>query len=60
MILARNKALKLYRDLLRYGQQLTYTDKPFYYKYIREQFEKYKTITDKDQIKEESTKRKMM
>ena len=32
-------ALQLYKNLFRYGQQLKYTDKSFFHRYIRNQFE---------------------
>ena len=33
------KVLDLYKRLFKYGQQLKYTDKTYYYQYIRKQFE---------------------
>ena len=40
MTLSRSLILKLYRDLLKYSEQLKYTDKIYYKQYIRNQFEK--------------------
>lgn len=40
MSLVKSEILQLYKSLFRYGQQLKYTDKSYYYSYIRNQFEK--------------------
>ena len=44
-----NKAniLQLYKNLFKYGQQLKYTDKSYYYDYIRKQFQS----ADKEETK---------
>ena len=44
------QALSLYRLLLRKGKQLRFTDKEFYFKRIRAEFEKNKHVTDKSEI----------
>lgn len=36
--------LKLYKDLLRYGQNLTFTDKEYYSKRIRREFKKNRSL----------------
>ncbi|KAL2751577.1 mitochondrial translation release factor in rescue isoform X2, partial [Vespula maculifrons] len=38
--------LKLYKDLLRYGEQLRFTDKKYYRQKIREEFRQNKTLTE--------------
>lgn len=40
----------LYRSILKYGLTLKYTDKAFFKRFIQEEFEKGKYITDKTQI----------
>ena len=39
-------AIGLYKNLYKYGRQLKYTDREFYYKYVRNQFEKSKQEVD--------------
>lgn len=39
MIVTKDLILQLYKNLYKYGQQLKYTDKTFYFKHIRKQFE---------------------
>ncbi|XP_035723440.1 MIEF1 upstream open reading frame protein-like [Vespa mandarinia] len=38
--------LKLYKDLLRYGEQLRFTDKKYYRQKIREEFKQNKNLTE--------------
>ncbi|XP_023319833.1 probable peptide chain release factor C12orf65, mitochondrial [Eurytemora carolleeae] len=40
----------LYKQLIRYGQQLQYTDKHFFYRRIRAEFEQNKNLQDKQAI----------
>lgn len=47
MNLNRNLILNLYKDLLKYSEQLRYTDKIYYKQYIRDQFEKNKELDNK-------------
>lgn len=42
----RNAILKLYKDLLRYGEELRFTDKKYYRQRIREEFKQNKTLTE--------------
>lgn len=44
------QVLQLYKDLLRYGQQLKLTDKDYYYSRIRKEFLKNKELTDPKSI----------
>ena len=39
MQISRSSILQLYKSLYKYGLQLKFTDKSFYYSYIRKQFE---------------------
>jgi len=41
----------LYKQLMRYGQNLKYTDKAFYFRRIRSEFENTRSITDPKIIK---------
>lgn len=41
---------RLYRDLVKYGNSLKHTDKSYYHKYIREQFDKNRDITERSKI----------
>ena len=50
MNLNRNLILKLYKDLLKYSQNLKYTDKLYYKQYIRSQFEKNKELSNETLI----------
>lgn len=45
-----SQIVKLYKDLLRYGQNLQYTDKEYFYKRIKSEFKKNKTLVDEAQI----------
>ncbi|XP_064210745.1 mitochondrial ribosome and complex I assembly factor AltMIEF1 [Tribolium castaneum] len=42
--------LKLYKDLLRYGQNLKFTDKDYFHKRIRREFRKNRDLTDESAI----------
>lgn len=42
----RNAVLKLYKDILRYGQNLRFTDKKYFRYRIREVFKTNKNLTD--------------
>lgn len=46
----RRSILKLYKDLLRYGENLKYTDKKYFRQRIRENFKQNKCITDQIEI----------
>jgi hypothetical protein len=39
MTIKKSLILDLYKKLFKYGQQLKYTDKDFYFDYIRKQFQ---------------------
>lgn len=39
MSINKQLILQLYKDLYKYGQRLTYSDKDYYFKYIRDQFQ---------------------
>lgn len=47
---SRGRALSLYKQLLRYSEELQFTDKDYYRREIRNQFEKYRHITEEEQI----------
>lgn len=42
--------IRLYRNLLRYGNQLKYTDKSFYLQRIREEFHRNRGLKTKEDI----------
>lgn len=42
--------IRLYRDLLKYGRQLKYTDREYYFLRIRDEFQKNKHLDSPDQI----------
>lgn len=44
------QVLRLYKDLLRYGQQLKYTDQSFYENWIQREFRENKTLTSSKKI----------
>lgn len=46
----RQAILRLYKDLLRYGENLKYTDKAYFRKRIRTNFKENKDLTDQKQI----------
>lgn len=50
MSLNKSVILRLYRDLIKYGQQLKYTDKAYYKEYIRNQFVKYRDLKEEKDI----------
>ena len=39
MTIRKSLILQLYKNLFKYGQQLKYTDKNYYFEYIRKQFQ---------------------
>ncbi len=41
---SRGSVLRLYKDLLRYGEHLQYTDKEFYFRRIRKEFKLHRGI----------------
>jgi hypothetical protein len=44
------QVLQLYRDLLRYGRQLQFTDKDYFARRIRKEFKKAKNIENAEDI----------
>ena len=44
------RALSLYRQLLRYGQNLRYTDKEYFSARIRQEFEKCRHLRDEGEV----------
>ena len=46
----RSQIFLLYRALLKYGEQLKFTDKEFYSKRIKSEFNKNKSLNDPEQI----------
>jgi len=48
MTVTKQSILLLYKNLYKYGQQLKYTDKSFYFKYIRKQFDANKSLPETD------------
>ena len=44
--------LNLYRSILRHGLTLKYTDKIFYKRFIRGEFDKSKNLSDKEKIQQ--------
>lgn len=47
---SKREILKLYKHLLRYGQQLKFTDKEYFLKRTKTEFKHNKELTDKDEI----------
>lgn len=45
------QVLQLYRDLLRYGRQLQFTDKDYFARRIRKEFKQAKNIDNAEDIK---------
>ena len=43
-------ALRLYREILRKSRQLTLTDKEYFRKIVRKDFEKYRHLENKEEI----------
>jgi len=43
-------ARRLYKELLRYGQNLKYTNKNYYYRRIRAEFENNRFLSEKEDI----------
>lgn len=50
MSATRQHILKLYKDLLRYGETLQHTDKDFYIKRIKKEFKKNKNLEEASEI----------
>ncbi|CAL7941651.1 unnamed protein product [Xylocopa violacea] len=46
----KSGVLKLYKDLLRYGENLKYTDKTYFRRRIRQSFKKNKDLVDQTEI----------
>lgn len=46
----RIEILKLYKDLLRYGQQLKFTDREYFQRRIKKEFKQNKEVTDETDI----------
>ncbi|XP_017784508.1 PREDICTED: uncharacterized protein LOC108568096 [Nicrophorus vespilloides] len=44
------QVLRLYKDLLRYGQQLQLTDKTYFYKRIKKEFKNNKSLSDPTKV----------
>ncbi|KAG5890123.1 hypothetical protein JTB14_027790 [Gonioctena quinquepunctata] len=42
--------LKLYKDLLRYGENIYLTDKSYFQKRIKKEFKKNRTVSDEHEI----------
>lgn len=47
---SRRAVLQLYRDLLRYGRKLEFTDKEYYFLRIRHEFQANKDLQDPEDI----------
>lgn len=47
---AREQILNLYKQLVRYGKQLTFTDKSYYLKRIRTEFRKNQFLEKPEEI----------
>lgn len=45
-----SQVLRLYKELLRYGQDLKYTDKPYFYRRIKQEFRKNKSLSENEEI----------
>lgn len=45
MVAPRSAVLQLYRDLLRYGRKLEFTDKEYYFLRIRHEFQSKKELS---------------
>lgn len=50
MNVSKIQILKLYKDIIRYGQQLKYTDKEYYFHRVRQEFRRNKHLEDVNQI----------
>uniref|UniRef100_A0A6M2CP08 Putative lyr motif-containing protein n=1 Tax=Rhipicephalus microplus TaxID=6941 RepID=A0A6M2CP08_RHIMP len=47
---SKQAVLSLYRSLVRYGHRLELSDKKYYFKRIREEFEARKTLTEPKEL----------
>lgn len=45
-----NQILRLYRQLLKYGKNLQFTDKDYFQKRIRHEFKQNKSLTNVDDV----------
>lgn len=45
-----SRILKLYKDLLRYSEELSFTDKNYYRQRIKKEFKKNKDLQDENEI----------
>lgn len=45
-----SQILRLYKDILRYGQELKYTDKHYFYTRIKSEFKKNKALLNAEEI----------
>ncbi|XP_071051950.1 mitochondrial ribosome and complex I assembly factor AltMIEF1 [Onthophagus taurus] len=50
MSISTTKILNLYKQLLRYGSDLEYTNKGYYFRKIRHEFKTNKNLTDPKEI----------
>ncbi|XP_034257065.1 MIEF1 upstream open reading frame protein [Thrips palmi] len=50
MKISTNQVLGLYRNLLRYGQQLKFTDQNYFKERVREEFRTNRNVTSEDKI----------
>lgn len=50
---SRSAVLQLYRDLLRYGRKLEFSDKEYYFLRIRHEFQSKKYLRAAEDIKKE-------
>ena len=46
----RSRVVGLYRVLLREGRKLTYTDRDYYRRIVRREFEMRRSLTDQEEI----------
>lgn len=44
------QVIRLYKDLLRYGQELKHTDKQYFYKRIRKEFKNNKVLANPEEV----------
>ncbi|XP_065340459.1 mitochondrial ribosome and complex I assembly factor AltMIEF1 [Cloeon dipterum] len=51
MSVARSEVLRLYKSILKYGQELKYTDRDFFKKKIRKEFRSCKSVESPEEIK---------
>lgn len=51
MIVERLQILKLYKEIMRYGQQLKYTDKDYFVRRVKKEFQSNKNLKVDKEIK---------